>query len=294
MRILVLSNARSGTSGRRSRLEELSERLRRDGAEIDRLTPGSADEMRHAAAEARRSRHDVLVAAGGDGTLNAIANGLLRTARGERPPLAILPTGRGNDFAAELGLRTASDTYAAIEGNDRRLVDLGRSDAGYFLGVGGTGFDAQVARRAQGTPLLSGSLLYSYAVVRTLLDFHHVEARIAFDQGTYEGPLTFAAVGNARRYGGGMQIAPRAELSDGLLDLCLVSDVSRATLLYMFPTVFSGEHLSHESVTYRQTRFVEIETREPAELFADGEFFQETPVRIDVVPGELEVLTRRR
>ncbi|HEY7819834.1 MAG TPA: hypothetical protein VIG29_16555, partial [Vicinamibacteria bacterium] len=95
--------------------------------------------------------------------------------------------------------------------------------------------------------------------------------------------------GNTSRYGGGMRIAPAASLDDGLLDLCLVRAISKATLLRMFPTVFSGRHLSHPSVTYVKTSFVEIETEEPAELFADGEYLQSTPVRIDVLPRELEV-----
>ncbi len=87
-----------------------------------------------------------------------------------------------------------------------------------------------------------------------------------------------------------MLITPEAKLDDGLVDLCLVKDISRAALLYMFPTVFSGNHLEHWSVEYHKTTFVEIETREPAELFADGEFLQTTPVRIDVLPRELEVI----
>jgi diacylglycerol kinase family enzyme len=101
---------------------------------------------------------------------------------------------------------------------------------------------------------------------------------------------TFAAAGNGGRCGGGMRIAPEAALDDGLLDLCLVRAISRGTLLRMFPTVFSGRHLSHPSVTYVKTSFVEIETEEPADVFADGEFLQETPVRLEVLRQELEVV----
>jgi diacylglycerol kinase (ATP) len=87
-----------------------------------------------------------------------------------------------------------------------------------------------------------------------------------------------------------MRIAPEASIDDGLLDLCLVRAISRTTLLRMFPTVFSGRHLSHPSVSYLKTPWVEIETEEPAEVYADGEFLQRTPVRIEVFPRELEVL----
>ena len=288
--MLVVRNARSGTSGRRSQVEKLVTRLQAGGASVEVASPASPDETRARAAEARRTRHSVLVAAGGDGTLSVVVNGLVETPKEERPALAILPAGRGNDFAAELGLHSMEHTLDALTRNERRFVDLGKTEAGVFLGVGGTGFDAQAARHAQNTPFLSGSLLYSYAVCRTLIDFRHLEARVRYGGGVYEGPVTFAAVGNSRRYGGGMLITPEAKLDDGLLDLCLVKDISRAALLYMFPTVFSGNHLEHWSVEYHKTTFVEIETREPAELFADGEFLQTTPVRIDVLPRELEVI----
>jgi len=294
MRVLVLRNSHSGTSARQALAGTLVERLEAGGAEVDVAIPESADAVRERAAEARRARHDVIVVAGGDGTLNAVANGLVRTAKAERPALAILPSGRGNDFAAGLGLRSIEDTLDALERDHRRHVDIGSTDSGVFLGVAGAGFDAKTARRAQRTPWLSGSALYTYAVIRTLFDFRHIDALVRYEGGEYRGPITFAAVGNNRRYGGGMHITPHAELEDGLLDLCLVKDVSRLRLLYMFPTVFSGTHLKDARVSYVQTRFVEIETSEPTELFADGELLTHTPVRIDVLRQELEVVTPRK
>jgi diacylglycerol kinase (ATP) len=290
MRVLVLQNARSGTASRRRRAKAFVETLRSQGMAVDVETPPSADRMRARAESVRRSSHDVLLVSGGDGTLSAAVNGLVRAPKDERPALAVLPLGRGNDFAAEIGIRGEGDALRALTGSGRRRVDLGRSGAGVFLGVAGTGFDARAARRAQETPILSGSLLYTYAVLRTLVDYRPLVARVRFERGEFEGPLTFAATGNASRYGGGMRITPEAELDDGLLDLCLVREISRATLLWMFPTVFSGRHLAHPRVEYHKTRFVEIETDEPAEVFADGELLQATPIRMDVLPRELELV----
>jgi diacylglycerol kinase (ATP) len=293
MRVLLLQNSRSGTAGKRARARRLLSLLQAQGARVDVESPASAEGMRDRASRARLEEHDVLMVSGGDGTLNAVVNGLVRVDRAHRPPLALVPLGRGNDFAYEVGIRSEKDTLAALASGSRRLVDLGRAQAGVFLGIAGAGFDARAARRAQDTPFLSGSLLYSYAVVRTVLDFRPLEARVRYQGGAYEGALTFAAVGNTSRYGGGMRIAPRARLDDGLVDLCLVRAISRGTLLRMFPTVFSGRHLSHPSVFYVQTPFVEIETQEPAEVFADGEFLQRTPVRIEVLPRALEVVAPR-
>jgi diacylglycerol kinase (ATP) len=293
MRILMLSNGSSGTPRRRSRAEALAARLRAGGASVDSDEPESAELMRERAAAARKSRHEVVLVAGGDGTLHAVVNGLVQVPKQERPALAILPVGRGNDFAAEIGLVTPDDTLRSLTSGRRRFVDLGKSEAGVFLGVASAGFDARVARRAQETPFLSGSLLYSFAVLRTLVDFEPLEVRLRFESGTYDGPLVFAAVGNASRYGGGMRIAPEARLDDGLLDLCLVLPVSRRTLLAVFPSVFRGKHLAHPKVRYHRSPFVELATEEPAEVFADGEPLQKTPIRIETLASELEVLVSR-
>jgi diacylglycerol kinase (ATP) len=266
------------------------ERLSAGGASVTIESPESEERMRARAARASRSDHEILLVTGGDGTLHSAVNGLVRVPREDRPSLAILPAGRGNDFAAEIGIATEEDAFRAVTSGRTRRVDLGRTEAGVFLGVAGTGFDARAARRARETPVLSGSLLYTYAVFRTLADFRPLNARVRYEGGGYEGGITFAAIGNTRRYGGGMRITPRADLEDGLLDLCLVRPISRSTLLRMFPSVFSGAHLSHPSVLYLKTRFVEIETDEASEVFADGEPLQPTPARADVLPFELEVL----
>lgn len=246
--------------------------------------------MRERAASASRAREDVLLVAGGDGTLSAAVNGLVRVPRADRPALAVLPVGRGNDFAAEIGVSGLDEAFLAFAAGRRRLVDLGRSEAGVFLGVASAGFDARVARRARDTPLLGGSLLYTVALLRTLVDFEPMEMRLRFEGGSYEGPLAFAAVGNSSRYGGGMRIAPEARLDDGRLDLCLVLPIPRRTLLAVFPSVFRGRHLAHAKVRYRKSPFVEIETDAPAEIFADGEPLQSAPARLEAVASELEVL----
>src|SRR3989304_2904150 len=144
--------------------------------------------------------------------------------------------------------------------------------AAQILGeAGGAGSASQGARRAQGgTRLLSGAAAYVYSVVRTLAAFEPVMARVRHDSGDYQGLITFAAVGNTGCYGGGMRIAPLASLEDGLLDLCLVKAVSRATLLRMLPRVFGGDHLDHPQVFYTKTKWVDIESNEPMELVAAG------------------------
>ena len=288
-RVLVLSNPVSGTERRRRHLEAFTQNAHAQGFSVELVRTSSSEDMEASSRDS--TGYDIVVAAGGDGTVHTVVNGLMSVGRAERPQLAILPMGRGNDLAAELGIGDERAAAEALTRGSVRTVDVGRTDRRFFLAIAGTGFDAQVARRAQHVPLLSGRVLYSYAVFATLLRFRPIPARVTYDGGSYEGLVTFVAAGNGRRYGGGMLMTPHADLADGLLDLCLVKDISRTTLVRMFPTVFSGTHVSHPRVLYTKTASVRIETEERAEVFADGEFVQETPVTVDIVPAALDVRT---
>ena len=292
MKIVLLLNRTAGGGRAAHQARRAAQILGEAGAEVSLVETRS---MEHTAQEAQRATvdpPDVLAVVGGDGTLHAAVNGLLRAPSAARPPMGVIPCGRGNDFARTIGIADLDTACAALLGGARRRVDLGRTDAGFFLGVAGAGFDSQVARRAQGgTRLLSGAAAYVYSVVRTLAAFEPVMARVRHDSGDYQGLITFAAVGNTGCYGGGMRIAPLASLEDGLLDLCLVKAVSRATLLRMLPRVFGGDHLDHPQVFYTKTKWVDIESNEPMEVFADGEFLQTVPVHIEVLPAALEIVS---
>ncbi|MFQ5792635.1 MAG: diacylglycerol/lipid kinase family protein [Acidobacteriota bacterium] len=292
MRALLLVNP---AAGRRRAVQtgiRVAQRLREAGVHAELVESRTFEHGVELAEGAKTSDWDIVVAVGGDGTAHAVANGLCRSPKAARPAMGIVPCGRGNDFAAQLGIRDLETACGAVLGGVRRAVDIGCTEARFFLGVAGAGFDSQVARRAQRrVPVLSGTGVYVYSVLRTLAVFEPFQARIVYDSGEYEGPITFAAVGNTSRYGGGMCIAPHASMDDGLLDLCLVKEISRATLLRMFPRVFSGAHIHHPQVFYTQTKSVAIESSVPAELFADGEFLQRVPVRIDVAHRALTVAT---
>lgn len=262
------------------------------GAEIELVETSSFLESVEQAGARTKRDSDIVVAVGGDGTANAVANGLLRVTDSVRPAMGLIPCGRGNDFAAVMGLTDREGACQALLAGCRRRVDVGKTDSGLFLGVAGAGFDSKVARRAQQPiPFLTGSAAYVYALLRTLTDLDAIQARVTYDSGVYEGLTTLVAVGNADRYGGGMRITPRASVEDGLLDVCVVKRVSRRTLLRVFPKVFRGGHLHHPAVFYTKSRKIAIESPEPVELFADGEFMQPLPATFHVLPAALEVVT---
>jgi diacylglycerol kinase (ATP) len=295
MKVILLVNPSSGRGYGSAHGRRAAEILEKAGVRVQLIETPTFEQTLDHAKDTTTKDCDVVVAVGGDGTANAVANGLCRSPSSARPAMGVVPCGRGNDFAASLGVEELPDACNTLVAGKRRRIDVGTTDEGFFLGVAGAGFDSKVARRAQRQgPLLSGSAVYTFALLRTLTDFKPIPARVTYDSGVFEGPMMFVVAGNNDRYGGGMRITPHASMFDGVLDLCLVKEVSRTTLLRVFPKVFQGTHLEHPQVFYTQTKRLTIESAEPVELFADGEFIQPIPARIEVVPAALEVIVSSR
>ena len=292
LRVRVIDNARAGPARRRRRLSRMWRTLQENGCRLEHLLPASPEETMGLIASATRDVCDLLAISGGDGTLHLAVQSLLQLSPESRPPLAVIPAGRGTDFAHEIGVHTLASATRAILSGRERSVDVGRCGAGYFLGIAGTGFDSVAARRAQSTPLLSGRTLYTYAALRTLAVYEPINVRLVGDGNElYSGPITLVAAGNTRRYGGGMFIAPEARHDDGRLDVCVAEAMPMSSLLRLFPQLFRERAVVHDAVSYFRVEQLEIETQAPktAELFADGEFMEELPSTISVMERELVV-----
>jgi len=248
---------------------------------------------------------DVAVLFGGDGTVHRNLAELVEL----EVPLLVVPCGSGNDFARALGISSVRDSAAAFrrfEEDPRRLqsVDLGliceeRAGAGvrkrYFCCVAGVGIDGEIARRANHLPAwLRGRGGYALSALPEFIRFQPPGMQISTD-GDFRSskPTILAAVANTPVFGGGMQIAPRANLNDGKFDLCVVRAMSVPKLFCLFPTIYLGRHLGFEEVEYTQASSVRIETGHPIDVWADGEYICQTPVRFAISPKALKVLTLR-
>ena len=247
------------------------------------------------AAEARRAvveGVDRLVVVGGDGTLHLALPPLI----GADTCLGLVPVGRGNDFAASLALpRAVPEAVALALGGRERRLDVGRAGEHHFAFYAGAGFDAAVSATADGHwRLLPASITYILATVRTLVGFQAPTAEVEWQDGRFEGPLMFATVCNGPMFGGGMLIAPEAELDDGLLDLVLVRKVSKPELLRVFPRVFKGTHVGHPAISIHRTPWVEMRFAPPVLMASDGEVLGQLPAdgaRFGLLPGALRVAT---
>ncbi len=151
--------------------------------------------------------------------------------------------------------------------------------------------DAEANARANRMPAwLKGRGGYVLAALQSLIAFKPAEMSIAVPGREILRSTFFIAIGNARSYGGGMKVTPQATLDDGLLDICLVSKMNKLKLMCWVPTIFFGEHLRLKQVEYFQAKQIRIEAERELDLYADGDYVGETPVKIEVLPRALRVI----
>jgi len=287
VRITILLNPSARHGRARNLLDGALEVFRRHAVDFEVRQSQSAQHLIELARRAREEKPDLIVSAGGDGTHHYVLNGLF----GSATPLGLLPVGRGNDFAIGVGMPADVRAAAVALLNGRiREVDLARVGSVVYGCVAGVGFDSTVNRYAnERVRWLSGTLAYVWSLLHCLKDFRPQPLEITADGESFSGEVVFAIVGNNSSYGGGIRLAPRAKLDDGLLDVCIIPAMGRLEFLRWIPAAYRGDHLRHPRIKYFQARKITLRTTSRMELFGDGEFLLELPATIEVVPRALRV-----
>lgn len=273
-------------------------RLQALGAEVTVLTGKDSTESREMCVRAVADGASALVAAGGDGMVHLA----LQAVAGTPTPLGIIPMGTGNDFATCLGIPTdieaaADAIVAGVTSGQARSVDaVQATDAGgameWWACVLGAGFDSAVNERANRMRWPRGPRRYDLAIFAELASLRPHTFVLDVDGHREELAATFIAVGNAPAYGGGMRIAPTADLSDGKLDVTVVGPISRLDLIRFKPRVYAGTHVEHPAVSTRRGTVVRLEAAGPV-AYADGERLGDLPVTSECVPAALRVFVPR-
>jgi YegS/Rv2252/BmrU family lipid kinase len=245
-------------------------------------------DMEHAARSAAEAagQGETVVALGGDGLVGTLA-GAVRS----KGPIGVLPAGRGNDFARELSIpRDIAAACRILAHGTERQLDLGEANGRPFVCIASTGFDSEANRIANEARLVKGNLVYLYAALRALAAWRpaHFTVRLDGDEQRFDGYTVACA--NSRFYGGGMRVAPRADISDGLLDVIFVEHNSKLRFLANLPKVFSGKHVAVDGVRAFRAREVEISADRDFEVYADGDRLTRLPATVRLVPGELRVI----
>jgi YegS/Rv2252/BmrU family lipid kinase len=234
---------------------------------------------------------EVPVVMSGDGLIGAVGGALA----GSDVPLGIIPGGRGNDLARVLGIpEDPEGAVAVLAEGETRSIDVGEANGRRFLGIVSVGFDSEANRIANQTSWLRGNLVYVYAGIRTLLGWR--PARFTIRAGEERIRLTgySVSIANSKAFGGGMFIAPDAELDDGELDIVVVTEVGKLRFLGNLPKVFKGTHVEQDAVRVFRAPRIELSASRPFPVYADGEHLTELPVSVRLLPQALSVVVPPR
>ncbi len=226
------------------------------------------------------------VAFGGDGLIGAVAGAVAPSDR----PMGILPGGRGNDIARVLGIPgDPVKACATLSLGVDAVLDLGRVGDIAFLGILSCGLDSTANRIANTTRLVRGSLAYSYGGLRALAQWKPAAFTLSIDGAELKVRGFSVAVANSKAYGGGMLLAPDAELDDGLLDIVVIADMPRLRFLIHMPEIFRGSHVRLAEVSVLRGREIEIAADRAFSVYADGEPVTELPAKVTIDPGAIKV-----
>ena len=285
--VALLVNPAAGR-GRGARIGPVAVReLRRLGLTVRELIAGDAVEASSLARAAVAAGCGALVVCGGDGVVSLGLDAVAGTA----VSFGVVPAGSGNDFARALGL-PVGDVAAALSvvaAGRTRSMDLGRAGGRWFGGVLAAGFDSRVNDRMNRMRWPRGRTRYHAAIVAELARFRPLLFTLDIDGERRELDAMLVAVGNGSSYGGGMRICPDASLVDGLLDVTVVTRISRAKLVRLFPSVYPGDHVHRPEVLTFRCRSITVSCPGVA-AYADGEFVAKLPVMCTVVQEVVRVL----
>jgi len=294
--VLVFVNRVASRNRARSYLPHLQTLFESLGVRAKFVETNSAAELELKSRLGVDQNHRVLLALGGDGTFQALVNGVY----GSGVTIGILPAGGGNDFAAALGLPSDPVSAAQVIFKGKpRSVDLVRVRTAdgrtrLYAGGGGIGLDAEAARFASGPyRRLPGRLRYIASALRALSGYVPFKVRLEFpgtDHAAVEAVSLVAGVLNTPTYGAGVRLAPHAQIDDGLLDVILLEDLRALSVLKLLPRLLSSGELLTSKVKRWGVRSVRITADRPCLFHGDGEILGPAPVEIGVVPSAVRVL----
>jgi YegS/Rv2252/BmrU family lipid kinase len=289
----------NGATGRR--WAEVSRRLRALGVEHETAmtnAPGHATDL---AADALSAGVDSLIAVGGDGTLNEVANGFFREDRTPVAALGLLPLGTGGDFRRTLNLPLKLEEAAMlIKRRKLRLIDVGRIQmkgldgqpyTRCFVNIADAGIGGVVVERVNNTSkLLGGRVSFQYASLRVLLSYDPQEMEVKSAEGSFSGRAQNVVIANCQYFGGGMWVAPQASPDDGLFDVIVFGDIARMEAIRSIGSIYKGKHVSNPKVQGWRSARVEVSSDDRVLIDVDGEMCGNLPATFEIMPRALPVI----
>ena len=296
MRVKVILNPYANRWGAKAQAPATAAAFRAAGVDCDLVMTAGPREGDALAEAAARDGYDAVIAAGGDGTINEVINGVLRAA-GDGPtvPFGIVPLGTANDFNLMAGLpKTIEESVRVIAAGQTRQIDAGQVNERFFINNSAAAMEPMVTLENIKMKRLSGEIRYIGALVRALAKLKPWHMTLQWDGGGYEGPAYLLSVCNTARTGGFM-MAPGALLDDGQLDMVFAPQVSKGQVISILLKLMRGEHIHHPSVTFQRVTAIDVTSRPGTPLHADGEIFAESAASVHyrVLPGKVTLISKQ-
>lgn len=268
--ILFIINPAAGGGKTKALIPIIKDKMKESNLSYEILLTTESREATRIAEE-MADNYSIIVAVGGDGTVNEVAKGLINKKKGI---LGIIPSGTGNDFVRAIGhpIDPIKALDAIIKGNHKE-IDIGKINGYSFLNIASIGFDTEVVIHTNSIKKrIKDKLAYILGILVTLLSYKRRKIKLCIDNEIIERNLVLLAVGNGSFYGGGLHVLPMAEVDDGFFHLCLVKDISNFKILFLFPSIIKGKHLKfNKYVEIFKAKRVEVKNDKNINLNIDGE-----------------------
>lgn len=229
-------------------------------------------------------------AVGGDGTLNEVLNGMVST----ESCLGVIPSGSGNDFIKSIYKEKLPENIIKDTINGKtKMIDLAKVDDRYFINISSVGIDAEVVDNAKifkKYPFISGKIAYILSAIITILMYKYKSIQLIIDDRELTLKNTLIAFANGKYYGGGMKVAPSADIQDGFFDICVINKLSRVKMLTLFPRLIKGTHSQIKEVSFYKGKKVAINSKEEITVNIDGEIMKRKNVIFEIIPRRINFI----
>ncbi len=293
----LILNPRSGSGKNEKLIPLIRDHFRVNNIRFDLHVTTFPDDARRVAAEVMKN-YPIVVAGGGDGTVNEVVNGIA----GSDCTLGILPLGSGNDFANVLAYPKQFRKYLQVLTRQQiRSIDLGsikaidsrsKQKSKYFINAVGIGLDAEVANEAGKIHRVRGLAKYAIAAMKVLFRYKAEFSMVVGSEFESEGKHLLISVGNGKSSGGGFYLTPQALLDDGLLDVCMAKDLSTPEILKIFPFVLIGKHANFQKIDIKRTRKLVVKSQANLPVHVDGEVIglDIREITVEIMPLGIKII----
>jgi len=293
-KVKIICNPSSGRQMIQRRVDSICKLLINDGYTVSKFITGKKDDAMLETIKCCKEDWDLILACGGDGTVNEVAKGIVKG--GRKIPVAILAAGTVNDFANYMDLpRNSREFFDMIKNEKTFDVDLGKVNDEYFVNVAASGLLTNVGYQVQPEiKAVLGRMAYYLEGLKEIpkQKFEPIKVRFESEEYTKEEDILLFLLSNSSSIGGFKRLAPKANVSDGYLDSIIIKKSEVQDLVSIFISIFTGEHINHPNVEYFKTKSITISTDEDVPIDIDGEYGEKLPATFQVIPNSFRILIR--